>query len=32
MGEKVEGSLKVQFDKRLRLEFHEAEMGYPGGF
>jgi hypothetical protein len=32
MGEKVKEALRVQFDKRLRLEFHGAEMGYPGGF
>jgi hypothetical protein len=32
MGEKVKEALRVQFDKRLRLKFNEAEMGYPGGF
>jgi hypothetical protein len=32
MGEKVKEALRVQFDKPLRLEFHEAEMGYLRGF
>ena len=31
MGEKIQEALKLQFDKRLRLEFHDARMTSDAG-
>jgi hypothetical protein len=31
MGERVKESLKLQFDKRMRLEFHGARITSDGG-